>query len=178
MSLKTTTITTIINGGEDKTLGAASATASFPGVNPLYNGQITLANGTGSGNAQKIGIGGFSLTGGASVTFDLTAFPGPYGNVNFSLVKHFQIDNPSTDATNLLKAGDDGTVSNPWTGPFSGSSARVNVHPVGTTGGPMVIPSPLVGFLVDGTHKALKIANSGAGTNAANGNVILIGEGT
>jgi hypothetical protein len=174
MPLKTTTITLNVNGGEEKYLGTDNTTASFPGVNPLFTDQVVLSNGTGSASAQKVGLASFSLTGGASVTFDLTAFAGPYGNVNFSSIKECIVDNGSTTAADVLEAGDDGTVTNPWTSPFAGSSVRMKVHP----GAPWRIASPIAGYVVDATHKSLMVKNTNSGTNVLSGNVLLIGEGT
>jgi hypothetical protein len=175
MSLKSTSITVTVNGGEEKPLGSGSVLASFPATNPLYNAQTALTDGTGTNKAQKVGLASFSLTGGASATFDLTAFPGPFGNVNFSLVKECIIDNKSTDVTNILEVGDEGTTTNPWTSMFSGTNARVKLHPGSA---PLRFGSPLVGFAASGGNKTLKVKNIGAGTNAASGNVLMIGEGT
>jgi hypothetical protein len=172
MSLKNTTIALSISGGEDRALGSGSTTASFPGTGTLYQHQITLQSGTGVAKAQKIGLAAYGLTGGASVTLDLTAFAGPFGNVNFSLVKECVVDNGSTDATNVIEVGNAG--SNPWTSPFAGTNPRVKCHP----GAAVRLSSPRVGFVVSGTNKALLITNTGGSTNVASGNVLLIGEGT
>jgi hypothetical protein len=172
MSLRNTTISLTVNGGEDRALGSGSTTASFPGTGTLYQHQITLQSGTGVARAQKVGLASFGLTGGASVTLDLTAFAGPFGTVNFSLVKECVVDNGSTDATNVLEVGNAG--SNPWLSPFAGTTPRVLCHP----GASIRLSSPRVGFAVSGTNKSLKITNTGAGTNVASGNVLIIGEGT
>jgi hypothetical protein len=172
MSLKKTTITLAIAGGEERTLGSGSTIASFPGGATLYNHQITLQSGTGNAHAQKVGLASFGLTGGASVTFDLTAFAGPFGNVNFSLVKECIIDNGSTDATNILDVGN--AASNAWTSPFAGTTPRVKCPP----GASIRLSSPRVGFAVSGGNKSLMVTNVGAGTNVCNGNCLIIGEGT
>jgi hypothetical protein len=172
MSLKNTTISLTISGGEERALGSGSTIASFPGSGTLYQHQITLQSGTGVAKAQKIGLAAYGLTGGASVTLDLTAFAGPFGTVNFSLVKECIVDNGSTDATNVIAVGD--AASNPWTSPFTGTNPRVKCDP----GASIRLSSPRVGFAVSGTNKSLKITNTGAGTNVASGNVLVIGEGT
>src|SRR4051812_7416195 len=89
MALLSTSITLTINGGETKDLGGTLA--QFPDVNPLLNEQFTLASGTGSLSAQKVGLESFSLAGGASVTLDLQAFAGPFGVVAFSKVRQLVI---------------------------------------------------------------------------------------
>jgi hypothetical protein len=172
MSLKRTTITLAIAGGEERALGSGSTTANFPGNATLYSHQIALTDGTGSNRAQKVGLASFGLTGGASVTFDLTAFAGPFGNVNFSLVKECIVDNGSADATNVIAVGD--AASNPWTSPFTGTNPRVLCPP----GASIRLSSPRVGFAVAGGNKSVKVTNTGAGTNVATGNVLVIGEGT
>jgi hypothetical protein len=172
MPLNNTTITLSANGGEYKELGSGSTRASFPGDSALYQHQITLQSGTGAAKAQKVGLASFSLTGGASVTFDLTAFPGPFGNVNFTSVKDF-IGDLGTSA-DVFEVGDDGTVANPWTAPFSGTGPRIRLM----SGACIRLSSPNVGFAVDATHKTLMVKNTGSSTNAASGNVLLIGEGS
>jgi hypothetical protein len=172
MALRNTTIALTVTGGEDRALGSGSTNASFPGAGTLYQHRIILQSGTGVARAQKIGLASFGLTGGASVTLDLTAFAGPFGNVNFSLVKECVFDNGSTDATNVLAVGD--AASNPWLSPFTGTNPRVLCHP----GATIRLSSPRVGFAVSGANKSLKITNTGAGTNVASGNVLIIGEGT
>jgi hypothetical protein len=172
MSLRNTTISLTVNGGEDRALGSGSTTASFPGTGTLYQHQITLQSGTGVARAQKVGLASYGLTGGASVTLDLTAFAGPFGTVNFSMVKECVVDNGSTDATNVIELGNAG--SNPWTSPFAGTNPRMKCHP----GASVRLSSPRIGFAVSGTNKALLITNTGAGTNTATGNVLIIGEGT
>jgi hypothetical protein len=173
MPLRTITATLALSGGEDKNLGTGPVLAAFPDpAKSLYVNTESLSDGTGSNRAQKVGLASFSLTGGASVTFDLTAFPGPFANVNFSLVKECIVDNASTDATNVLEVGN--AASNPWLSPFRGTTPRVACDP----GAAIRLNSPIVGFAVSGTNKSIKITNTGAGTNAANGNVLVIGEGT
>jgi hypothetical protein len=172
MALRNTTIALTVTGGEDRALGSGSTNASFPGAGNLYQHRTTLQSGTGVARAQKVGLASFGLTGGASVTLDLTAFPGPYGNVNFTSIKWGVIDNGSTDATNVLEVGN--AASNPWTSPFAGTTPRAICHP----GGSVPFDSPVVGFAVSGTNKSLKITNTGAGTNVAAGNCLFIGEGT
>lgn len=170
MALKNTSATLTINGGEERSLGSGSTRASFPGTGPLYQHQVNLTDGTGANKAQKVGLAGFSLTSGASVTFDLTAFPGPYGNVNFSVIRDCVIDNQGTGPTDVLEVGN--AASNAWTSPFAGTNPRVKSHP----GAPVRLPSPIAGFVVDATHKNLMVANTG--TNTVGGNVLLLGEGT
>lgn len=174
MALRPTTISLSIVGGETKALGANDTLARFPHIDPLLLHQVSLASGTGSGNAQKVGLASFSLSGGASVTLDLKAFPGPFGNVDFSSVKEFVVDNQSDRAADVLEVGDDGTVTNPWTSPFAGTNARVKAAPAA----PLRIPAPLAGLTVDATHRYLLVKNTNGGTNLCTGNVHLIGEGT
>lgn len=176
MSLKSTTITLKVEGGEEKALGTGSTKASFPGENPLYQQRFALSDGSGSNHAQKIGLASYSLSGGASVTFDLTAFPGPFGNVNFSLIRHWGGDQAGGQAADVLEIGDDGTVTNPWLSPFGGTNgSRIKLGP----GGAFSITAPgMTGFAVAGGNKNLKIKNTNSGTNVVNGNLLAIGEGT
>lgn len=171
MPLNNTTVTLSITGSEYKELGSGSTRATFPGDSALYQHQVTLQSGTGAARAQKVGLASFSLTGGASVTFDLTAFPGPFGNVNFSLIKDCVADLGTS--ADVFEVGDDGTVTNAWAAPFGGTAARARL----TSGASLRFSSPNVGFVVDATHKMLKVKNTGTGTNAASGNVLLLGEG-
>jgi hypothetical protein len=129
-----------------------------------FSKYYTLANGTGPGNAQKVGDRLFQATvGGVSV--DLTAFAGGINgvNINFSLVKWIVLENQ--DATNAVTVAFNGT--NGWTNLISGT---ITLQP----GEVRIFIDSNVGKVVDGTHKVITFT-SVAGT--PNVQIRIAGEG-
>lgn len=128
------------------------------------NVQQNLSNGTGAGNAQKVGgLTAATSTGGTN--YDLTAFAGGINAaaINFSKVKWAAFQN--LDATNSITLTFTG--SNGWT---NGINGVYTLHP----GEVLIIKDDTTGKVVDSTHKVIAVA-AVAGTPSIH--MTLIGEG-
>jgi hypothetical protein len=142
----------------------------------------TLANGSGAGNANKIGIvlgngatgASATIAASGSVTFDLTAFTDPFGtSLSFTLVRAIYLENLNTTANTIIDLG--GGVSNPWVGAaqmLNGTTPSVRVYPNGTL---FCTTTAAASWVVDSTHKTIKITNEDSSL-AASYRLIVIGE--
>ncbi len=110
----------------------------------------------------------------ASNTYDidLTLLTDIFGNVlNFSRINLILIHNNTVAGGSDLLIG--GAGSNPWTGPWNGSSTAKNLVP---PGGDWRQSAPYTGFLVNGGSKVLRITNDDASpTGPASFNIQIWG---
>lgn len=123
--------------------------------------RITLPDGTVAGAADRIVVGERTLAASANDDLDLAgglndAFGAPVTFVKLKLI----IILPDVGNTNdvVLKPGN----TNPFTGPFSGTTPAVQAGP----GGAIVLGSPKAGWAVTPTTgDMIRVSNSGAGTS-------------
>lgn len=152
-----------------ETFGNSTNTGSF-------THSKTLSNGTGAGASNLIyvvqddtGIGTSSST-----TIDLQSLTDMFGNsISFSKIKVFYLENTvSAVGVNLVVGA---AAATQW----ASSTALIS-----TTDATVLVPSASVlycartdatGWVVDGTHKSLKIANA-SGTTAATYKLVIVGE--
>lgn len=162
--LNSTYISGVIRGSETVAVGVL--TSKLPEDELIANDQITFTDGNGANKAEHVGSMSASLGSGASSTFDLTAFSGLGGNVNFAKIKGLRLKNNGTNAADIVEFGN--AASNAWT---SFIATKITLPPnsfliLGT--------ASIAGLLVSGTNKNLKALN--LGTNTFTVEVGLIGE--
>lgn len=120
----------------------------------------TLANGSGSSQAQKVWHDERTLAAGATETLDLNALTnsafGGTVTVNFSTVKFLAIV-VTTASTGYLQIG--GAASNEWYAPFAAAGDKVKVGPDSL----LVLSEKVSGWTVtNGSADSLKIDNPSA----------------
>lgn len=148
----------------------ASVSGSYAGANntglvpsfPLtLSGLVRLAPGTGSGQADKMFVDYRTITASGSDSLDLNGtLTDPLGaTLNCLHVKALLFIADAAN-TNDLVVGPG--ASNPFTGPFGGTTPTVSVRP----GGVFLVAHPGTGWAVTaGTADTLKVANGGSGTS-------------
>jgi hypothetical protein len=131
----------------------------------------SYATGTGANQAQHIWIDERSLATTTSETLDLTALAGgAFGTITAAKVKEIIVELLTTTAGYRLLVG--AAASNAFDAPFSGDATAVAY--VGA-GGHLHLSNPVDGYVVDGTHKSLKIENPSGGTASYRITVICTG---
>lgn len=132
---------------------------------------LTLATGTGAGQADLAWCDQNTLAASANVDLDLagtlTGLLG--GTATFARVKGLIVAAASTNTNNVVVGG---AASNTWVGPFGAATHTHAVRPGGWVGFGC---SDATGWAVTaGTGDLLRIANSGAGTTVTY-DIIVIG---
>lgn len=120
---------------------------------------ITLTDGSGSGQANKLWDAVRSVASGANDDIDLNgALTDPFGvAVNFSTVKAIIIRADGANTTNLTV----GNGTNPFVGPFGAAAHTLQLKP----GGVIVLVAPQTGWTVTAaTADILRIANAAGAT--------------
>lgn len=130
---------------------------------------LTLANGTGSSQADRVFSDQRTLTASASETLDLTSLTDPSGaSISFAKVKAIMIKAASGN-TNSVVVGN--AASNPFVGPLGGTTPTITIPP----GGSVMLLAPVSGWSVaNGSTDNLKIANS-AGSTSVTYDIMIIG---
>lgn len=129
----------------------------------------TFTNGTGSGKVQ-VGIADQrQLTTGTDETLDLKAILSAFGSAALTKIKAVRIELVTATAgyTLKVKAG----ASNGLSAWFSDASDELVIQ----AGGAWQLESPVDGYVVDATHKTVKITNPAGGT--ATYNILILAEG-
>jgi hypothetical protein len=112
-------------------------TTSF-GANSTNNATFSFSNsysnGTGAGKAQKLFVDQVTIAGASTQSYDLSgSLTDPLGaTVTFSNVKGIYVQHTTSTATGLLQVYGNFTQASPGTTqPLVGSSAKINVKPMG-----------------------------------------------
>lgn len=148
----TTTIKAAIGYRKTASVDLGSAEAKYDG-----HGEATLANGTGSNQADLVYADQRTIAASGSETLDLTALVGPLGEVvSFAKVKAILIKAAAGNTNNVV-VGD--AAVDPFTGPLGGTTPTITVPP----GGVALLTAPAAGWSTTSATD-LKVANSGAGT--------------
>lgn len=136
----------------------------------LKNKVTSFADGTGAGKAQIVVSDQRTISDGADETLDLKSLGAAFGSAAFAKLKALRIEvvTVTTGYTLKLKAG----ASNGLSAIFSDSSDELVLQ----AGGALTLEAPVDGYVVDATHKTVKVTNPSAG--AVTYNLYLIGEGT
>lgn len=134
------------------------------------SGPVTLTEGTGNGQANKIFHKSSTLADGANETWDIrggAATVDPFGTaLTFGTVKALIVRAASTNTTNLTV----GNGTNAFVGPFGGATHTLQVQP----GGAIVLFAPNTGWSsVSGSTDDIKVTN-GSGA-AATYTITVIG---
>jgi hypothetical protein len=131
---------------------------------------VTLANGTGSGQANALFADQRTLSASATEQLDLYgSLTDPLGGtLNFATIKVIKVCAASAN-TNNVNVG--GAASNTFTGPFSAASAKVGVRPGGCT----MFVAPQTGWTVtDSSGDKLEFGNSSSGTTVTY-DIVIVG---
>jgi len=142
-----------------------------PQLDLAFQENYTIANGTGANQADVIWQDKRTLAASASESLDLQtgALADSFGaTLTLSKIKAIII---AADAANTNDVQVGGAGANAITAPFGSGTDYVAIQP----GGILVLVNPTSGgYLVDGTHKLLKVANS-AGTTGVTYSIIIFG---
>lgn len=148
--------------------------------NSLNSGSFThsktLADGTGAGSANLLYVvqDDTGITASGSTTLDLQSLTDMFGNsISFSKVKVIYIENQSTTSGVNLVVG--AAAADQWgaaTAFISTTTATVLVPAAGVL---YAARTDATGWVVDATHKDLKIANA-SGSAAVPYKIVFIGE--
>jgi hypothetical protein len=136
-------------------------TIDLSNATDTVNRKITQAftNGTGAGKSQIVWHDQGEILTTASVTLDLKALAGGmFGTANFTKVRYFVVQAVTETAGYRLLVS--GGAANAFTA-FWADASDVEYVPAG---GVYAKSSPVDGFVVDATHKTLKIENPSGGT--------------
>lgn len=130
---------------------------------------LTLANGTGSSQADRVFSDQRTLTASATETLDLTSLTGPLGDsISFAKVKAIMIKAAAGNTNNVVVGA---AASNAFVGPFGGTTPTLSIPP----GGSILLLAPVSGWAVaNGSTDNLKIANS-AGSTSVTYDITIIG---
>lgn len=165
MAVKAEVITSILVS-DSVALDKGNATFSSPhDVTPLK-----FASGSGAGQVNKEFTDTRTLALSTSENLDLAGgLTDPFGNVlTFTEINAIEVRADPTNVNNVVVGG---AASNPWVGPWGGTTPTIAIPP----GGRWLIVHPGAGWpVVASTGDLLKILNGGAGT-AVNYDIKIIG---
>jgi hypothetical protein len=151
MSVISGTIKLVVGITDALAAGATRLTAFNVPVQPEHS--LTYADGTTAGLANRVYQAAGTLTISTPISIDLATAGCVDGSVGFTRVRELFIYN--THASAPLKFGEDGVGTNVFVGTLLGTTPQFQIEP----GSVMWMSKPLgsTGFLVDGTHKNLRL---------------------
>ena len=172
----TTTLKIIINAVGSKTVGLVSASAPLNRTD-----KVTMADGSGSGQADLMYTVSDTLASGANTTIDLLgALSQVFGDtLNFAKVKAIFIRNNIAVTGATLIVG--GAAANAFDGIFADSSDKDNIPPTGADSDAiwgMTRINPGTGWTVDATHQNLKLEHDASDSNDISYDIVIIGTST
>lgn len=134
------------------------------GAAPQPAGVTSFSDGSGPGQAQQIYRNAFTLAAAGTLTIDLRGGGGELdaagAALSLALVRSLYLGLTTTPAAGVgVRLGPQG-VTNAFQGPWGGVAAA-NYLLIDDW---LFLPSPVVGWTVDGTHKILTVNNPGAGS--------------
>lgn len=138
---------------------------------------VAFADGTSAGQADKIWSDTRTVAGSGNDDLDLTALTnsifGSTVTINFAKVKAILIVNTNIVAGDFLWVGGGG--SNEWTNMFGAAGDKAKLGPGSATTAPGIFLncSPTDGWVVDGTHKTLRITNGSSNSNTYK--IVIVG---
>lgn len=154
----------VISGTFVNALDLSSVT---DGLSKNYSTSFT--DGTGSGKAQIQFHDSRTLVTTTDETLDLTALIGAFGAAAFAKIKALIVSVATQSNGYRLQIG--GAAENAVSGMFADPGDILEVQ----AGSTLVLTAPVNGYVVDATHKNLKISNPSGGSVTYD--IIIIGEG-
>lgn len=150
----------------------------YANVTDKYEQYLTFGTGEGQANTcwTDTREDANALSAGANHDIDLTNItkqtPAGLVTVSFACIKVLKIENLNAATTDYLKVGKVASVTNGWEGPFGTVAGAFQEIP--GKGMYANFQKSAAGWVVDSTHKVLRINNPGA--NAISYKITLVGE--